>query len=184
MTAGMQKIGNTIPIIHVDSKDFIKIVRGVVEGINPQIIGIAERELGATLLERARCIKKIRNELDKINRNIPIHLLGTGNPISILVYSLCGADLFDSFDWYNSIVNPQNGHLYHFIQRELVVCNCKACEMKNIPYHLQTMAHNLIFYENFTAEIRKAIEEKRISQIINKYLPAHIHQKIKKIVEL
>jgi len=183
MTAGMQKLGNTIPIIHTNSEDFIKIIRGVVEGINPQIIGIVERELGASLFERAKAIKKIRDELDKIGRDIPIHLLGTGNPISMLIYTLCGADLFDSFDWYNSVVNPKNGLLYHFIQKELVECNCRACKMKNIPYNLQTMAHNLIFYEQFTDEIRKSIDEKQTFQLIQKYLPEHTHQIIKRILD-
>ena len=171
MTAAMQKLGNTVPIIHFSLKNLAEIIKGVVEDINPQMIGVTERELGAHFLERAKTVKMIREELDSMGRHIPLHLLGTGNPIALLVYALSGADSFDGLEWRDNVVNPENGHLYHFTQKDLVVCNCKACEIKNIPYHLQVMSHNLIFYERFMLEIRKAIEEKQINQLLNKYLP-------------
>ena len=183
MTAGIQRRGTTIPLIHSNSLLFPKIVRKVIEGINPQIIGIPERELGASLLERAKTLERIRYEIDKAEREIPIHLLGTGNPISILIYTLCGADLYDGLEWCKNVVNPETGHLYHFIQKDLLDCNCKACNT-DVPYHLQTMSHNLIFYNNFTKEIRQAIEDEQITEILNKYLPAKVIHKIKKIAGL
>lgn len=181
ITASMQKLGTTIPIIHSNAENFPKIVNGVVEGISPQIIGITERELGASLIERGRNLKKIRDELDKIRTEVPIHLLGTGNPTSLLVYTLCGGDLFDALEWCKNVVNPENGHLYHFAQRDLIKCNCKACRLDNIPYHLQTMSHNLIFYETFTEEIRQAIKKDEIIGLLNKYLPKHIIPKVMEI---
>jgi queuine/archaeosine tRNA-ribosyltransferase len=183
MTAGIQRSGATIPLIHSNPQLFPKIVRKVIEGINPQIIGIPERELGASLLERAKTLQRIRDEIEKAEREIPIHLLGTGNPISILIYTLCGADLYDGLEWCKNVVNPETGHLYHFIQKDLIECDCKACNT-DVPYHLQTMSHNLIFYNNFTKEIRQAIEDKQISEILNKYLPARVIYKIKKIAGL
>lgn len=184
MTVGMQKSGITIPIIHSNVENFPIIVRKVIEGINPQIIGIAERELGASLLERAKTLKKVRGEIDRIERDIPIHLLGTGNPISLLIYTLCGADLYDGLEWCKTVVNPENGHLLHFAQKDLVNCNCKACKAKELPYNLQTMWHNLIFYGMFTEEIRYALEDKQVNKILTKYLPKRIIPSIKKIAGL
>lgn len=181
ITAGMQRTGTTIPIIHSNSKKFPIIVRKVVEGINPQIIGIPERELGDNLLERAMTLNRIRDEMNKIEKAIPIHLLGTGNPISLLIYAICGADLFDGLEWYKYAVYPRTGHIYHYSQRDLIDCDCVACNNIELPYPLQTLGHNLIFYENFTEEIRQAISNGKISEILNKYLPKKIVPQIKKI---
>ena len=84
-TAGMQKTGFTIPIIHSIPKLFPQVLHKLVESINPEIVAIPERELGSGILERAHTIKRIRKELNKTKKSIPIHLLGTGNPISILI---------------------------------------------------------------------------------------------------
>ncbi len=180
MTAGMQRSGTTIPIIHSRIENFPSIVHDVVEGVNPQIIGIAERDLGAGLLEKAKTLKGIRNELDKIEVDIPIHILGTGSPVSLLVYTVCGADLYDGLEWCKNVVNPETGNLYHFSQKDLIDCNCKACSLE-LPYHLQTLWHNLIFYEKFTEEMRQAIGNGKISDILNKYLPKKIVPQIREI---
>jgi len=182
MTAGAQKSGLTVPIIHSIPKEFPTVVKKVVEGINPEIIGITERELGSSMLERAANLKKIRKELNKAKRDIPIHLLGTGNPISLLVYSLCGANLFDALEWCKTVVNPANAHLHHFVQMDLIECNCKSCQIKGLPYPARVMTHNLIFYENFMNEIRTAIAKKRTNALLKKYLPNHIINDVKKLM--
>lgn len=184
MTAGMQKSGTTIPIVHSIPKDFPETIKKVVTGIYPEIVGIPERELGGGLFERAETIKKIRDELSKNEIDIPIHVLGTRNPISLLVYTLCGADLYDGLEWCKCTANPESGHLYHFVQKDLLDCDCKACKMDDVPYGLQTMAHNLIFYENFTEEIRSSIEGNQISKIMSKYLPEKTVHTIEKIAGL
>jgi len=183
MTAASQKMGITIPIIHSNIENYPDVVMQVVESINPQIIGIPERELGSSLLERAETLSRIRLNLIKNKRDeLPIHLLGTGNPLSILIYFLCGADLFDALEWSTTVVDPKNGHLYHFTQKDLLECDCKACSIKNVPYHFKTMAHNLLFYEKFTLEIRKAVEENKIDSLLEKYLPKWFIPKIKKMM--
>lgn len=182
MTAGVQKLGTTIPIIHSIPEKFPDVIKGVVEGINPQIIGITERELGFSLLERATNLRTIRTNLDEFRKGIPIHLLGAGNPTSLLVYSLCGANFFDALEWCKNVVNPKNGHLYHFIQKELITCDCKACKLKQLGYQLQTITHNLIFYEKFMEEIRVCIRENKSEDLLKKYLPLHFAPSIKKLI--
>jgi len=183
-TAGTQKSGTTIPLLHSDTKSFPKVVRKVVEGINPEVIGIPERELGQSIFERATMVKKIRDELDKTNRQIPLHLLGTGNPISILIYTLCGADIYDGLEWCQTVVDPKTGYLFHFIQKDLIDCNCSACKIRDIAYHTQTIAHNLIFYKEFTETIRVSIIDDNIDHILNRYLDSRNSEKVKKIAGL
>lgn len=181
MTASVQKSGVTIPIIHATPNNFPFFVKKIIEGLNPQIIGITERDLGDSLLERANNLRIIRKELDKTREDIAIHLLGTGNPTSLLVYSLCGADFFDALEWCKNVVNPANGHLYHFVQMELIDCKCKSCKIRNLPYPVRVTSHNLLFYERFTNEIRESINSKGVDKLLSKYLPKHIIPKVKKL---
>lgn len=183
-TAGSQKIGTTVPLIHSTPKSLPKIIRGVVEGINPQVIGVPERELGSSIFERAATVKRIREELDKTGRQIPLHLLGTGNPISILIYTLCGADIYDAVDWYRIVIDPKTCHPFHFAQRELIDCNCNACMVKDVAYYTQTMAHNLIFYNEFTDKIRTSIEKDSVDQILGSCLGSKNAGEVKKIAGL
>ena len=182
-TAGAQRSGSTIPLIHSDPESLLKVIHDVVEGIRPEIIGIPERELGSSIFQRAVMVKKIREELDKADQHIPLHLLGTGNPISMLTYSICGADMFDGLEWCNTVVVPKTGHLFHFIQKELIDCDCTACKIKDIPYHTQTMAHNLVFYRKFIEKIQESIKNEEIDQILDAYLEQN-REKIKKIAGL
>jgi len=183
-TAGAQKSGTTVPLLHSDSKLFPEMARRVVERINPEVIGVPERELGASVFERAITVKRIRDELDRTNRQIPLHLLGAGSPISILIYTLCGADIYDALEWCDTIIDPKTCHLFHFAQKELIDCNCSACKVKDITYHTQAMAHNLIFYKKFTDRIRVSIEDNEIDQLLDACLGPRNTGKVKKMAGL
>ncbi|NJN11363.1 MAG: hypothetical protein HC836_34245 [Richelia sp. RM2_1_2] len=63
------------------------------------ILGITEKELGSSILERCRNILKIRSTLNEQNIQIPIHILGCLDPILMISYFLCGADIFDGLAW-------------------------------------------------------------------------------------
>lgn len=182
-TAGIQRSGTTIPLLHSEPNSFPDVVRKVVEGINPEVVGVPERELGSSIFERARTVKRIRDELDKTNRQIPLHLLGTGNPISILLYTLCGADIYDGLEWCQTVVDPRTGHLFHFAQKELIDCNCSACKIRSMAYHVQTMAHNLIFYNEFIKKVRISIDDNEIDSLLNDYLNQKNSNKFKDIME-
>ena len=183
-TAGMQKTGLTIPIIHSDPAHFPTIVKKVVKAINPEIIAVPERELGLGIFDRSKTIKRIRTELDKTKQNIALHLLGTGNPISILIYTTLGADMFDGLEWCKTVVNPATGHLLHFVQKDLFQCSCLACKDKRTPYHAKTMVHNLIFYANFMQRIKEGIKKNQLGKLLNEYLPEKSASRVKEIAEL
>ena len=63
------------------------------------VLGLTEKELGNSLLSRCTNILKIRNALDSIGSNRPIHIFGCLDPIGIVCYFLCGADIFDGTLW-------------------------------------------------------------------------------------
>jgi hypothetical protein len=74
-------------------------IKNLNETYNFDILGFTEKELGRSFEERCKNIIKIREELNKKGYNHPIHIFGCLDPISIIVYFLCGADIFDGLNW-------------------------------------------------------------------------------------
>jgi hypothetical protein len=67
------------------------------------LIGVAEKELGDTLAERLRTIACLRTALSNTGLETPIHILGCLDPITIWLFFLCGADVFDGLLWLRLI---------------------------------------------------------------------------------
>jgi hypothetical protein len=63
------------------------------------ILGFTEEELGSSLVQRCSSIYAIRKALLENGNNTPIHIFGCIDPISVLVYFFCGADIFDGLAW-------------------------------------------------------------------------------------
>lgn len=63
------------------------------------ILGFTEKELGNSVFERCKNIYLIRNELNQLGLDKPIHIFGCLDPLNIITYFLCGADIFDGLSW-------------------------------------------------------------------------------------
>lgn len=63
------------------------------------IIGVTEKELGNSILARMVNIAKIRIALDNSCNKAPIHVFGSLDPITSLLYFLAGAEIFDGLTW-------------------------------------------------------------------------------------
>ena len=91
-----------LPIVHArkrhgggyDLDALPSIIREMANRLNPPLIAIPERELGPGLIARAKTVRQIREELDKLPFYQPLHLLGTGNPLSIAVLTAAGCGQF------------------------------------------------------------------------------------------
>lgn len=64
-----------------------------------QIIGVTERELGNSILQRMLNIHKIRQALDAQNIIAPLHIFGSLDPVTSILYFLAGAEIFDGLTW-------------------------------------------------------------------------------------
>ena len=114
-----------MPIIHTQKEMIAYVAAKVVETIEPEMIAIPERNLGEGLLERVKILHQIRNTLNNLGYYCPIHLLGTDSPLSILLFSLFGADSFDGLLWCVTTADYDTGLLHHFHQSQR---NCpKSC---------------------------------------------------------
>ena len=62
-------------------------------------LGLTEKEVGNSLLNRCTNILEIRKALNSRGSSIPIHVFGCLDPLSVVSYFLCGADIFDGTLW-------------------------------------------------------------------------------------
>ena len=81
------------------SKDVDEIISHLEKMQKFDILGLTEKELGNTLLERMKNIAKIRHALDEKALNIPIHIWGGLDPMVSILYFIMGAELFDGISW-------------------------------------------------------------------------------------
>ena len=63
------------------------------------ILGITEKELATSPLERMIAIARLRRALDGISCHIPIHVFGALDPLSLCLYTVAGAEIFDGLTW-------------------------------------------------------------------------------------
>jgi hypothetical protein len=62
-------------------------------------VGVTEKELGASPLERCSALVRLRQGLAAVGLGMPIHVFGCLTPLAITAYFLCGADVFDGLAW-------------------------------------------------------------------------------------
>lgn len=66
---------------------------------NFNCFGITDKELGASLYERCQNLIGLRSFLSSEKCFIPIHIFGCLDPINVIIYFFCGADIFDGLSW-------------------------------------------------------------------------------------
>jgi len=84
------------------------------------------------LIERTFGCKPLRH-------NSAIHVLGSGDPISIALYTYCGADTFDRLDWSEMVFERNELRIVNLSQLELLRCDCKACARPRLLHPIPVM---------------------------------------------
>jgi len=80
------------------------------------ILGVTEKELGNSILDRMKAISQLRRKMDEIGLNIPIHVFGSLDPVTTPLFFMSGADIFDGLTWlryafYNKVgIYKYNSH--------------------------------------------------------------------------
>jgi queuine/archaeosine tRNA-ribosyltransferase len=164
-----------VPIVHGQRGSIPAISAEAAKRLNPILVAVPERELGDGLLDRAQTVAKIRRRLDRLGYYCGLHLLGTGNPISILVYSLCGADTFDGLEWCRTVVDYETARLHHFTHWDLFA-NQSGVDMRRLPYQARVLVHNLGFYAQWLDRIRSAIRAGKGLRLLEEHLPGKADQ--------
>ena len=162
-------LGTVIPIIHGSAASLPDAVRIVAEQLHPILLAVPERELGEGIVERTQTVRRIRESLNTLGRYYPLHLLGTGNPLSIISYAFAGADSFDGLEWCQTTVDHETGRLLHFQQWDLIRYQTKWGEPSPLPYIQSVLMHNLDFYQKFMVRLREAIRSEDTESFLRNY---------------
>jgi hypothetical protein len=139
-------------------------------------IAVPERELGEGICQKAKTIIKIRMKLSSLDRYQPIHILGTGNPLSILILAAAGADLFDGLEWCRTVADRDTGFLFHHQQfdffqsqsREMARYEIVREAMLEVDTSLSFKMglHNLDFFYEWMEELQNKIHVGSISEML------------------
>ena len=63
------------------------------------IVGVTEKEIGNSQLDRMVKIALLRCAMDTIGNTSPIHVFGSLDPLNVILYFLAGAEIFDGLTW-------------------------------------------------------------------------------------
>lgn len=177
---------SVVPIVHLPnnlkgniSECASYIIKAVAKELDPIMIAIPERELGDGLNKRFITVRNIRKELNRLGKYYPLHLLGTGNPITMSALAVAGADTFDGLEWCRTTVDPEKGHLFHF-QHYDCFKDIRTAEMGTVrrlienpktPYILRVVSFNFDYYNEFSKEMQSMIHSGQKNILLKNVVP-------------
>lgn len=164
-----------VPIIHGVARDLPGLCHAVAKQTGVPMLAVAERRLGDGVIDRARSILAIRKALDQLDRYVAMHLLGTGNPISIALYSAMGADSFDGLEWCQTVVDHNTGLLYHLSQADFFTKQTTWFDA-GLSFQARTLAHNLEFYTSWMQRLRVAAANETVVDFCRNNFPEHVYR--------
>jgi queuine/archaeosine tRNA-ribosyltransferase len=159
----------------------VPIVHGTIEGIvetcgklaqlGPPMIAVAERKLGAGIKARIDTVRKIRMSIG-MDSPVPLHLLGTGDPKSILAYAHAGADSFDAVDWSQFVFDPVSTELLPPARSDWIVPFDADGRSERLP---TVLVHNLSHYASWMESLRHELSG-GVTSLAVRWLPAEFAQ--------
>ncbi|MGQ3043426.1 MAG: toll/interleukin-1 receptor domain-containing protein [Brevundimonas aurantiaca] len=175
-----------VPIIHAprlagghDLEHFPTLLRNLASELRPPLLAIPERELGPGLICRIKAMMRIRAALDALPFYQPVHLLGTGNPWSIVTLTAAGADSFDGLEWCRVVVDRANHRLNHFQHFDFFIeqsmnspyeVTQAAVRSDDIHFAGKTAIHNLDYYSEIAALLQDACRRKALEALVTSLL--------------
>ncbi len=159
------------PIVHCrDLKEYASICNDISTAYKPKLIAIPERELGQGVLEIAKSIRVIRESLNHLEHYQNLHILGTGNPISMMLYAFSGANSFDGLDWCQTVVDYETGTLHHPLQLDMYQDQSSWGRDKSMTFFTRCYMHNLEFYKKWMSDLQQAIASGKELEMMQCYL--------------
>ena len=176
------------PIIHLSKltkknigENAAKILTTVASEVEPVMLAIPERELGDGLIARMETVLEIRKALNETGTYYPLHILGTGNPITMISLAAVGADTFDGLEWCRTVADYTNGHLFHFQHFDIMRKQCESMirlpivrQLVNdddIPYSMQVASYNLDYYQDCIRTMQDMIHSGQVEHLLKNTLP-------------
>lgn len=124
------------------------------------IIGVTEKELAGSVLDRMVRIAKLRKAMDEAGIKAPIHVFGSLDPVSVCLYFLAGAEIFDGLTWLRyayadgMCVYMHNAGAIRF-----------GIHVKDSLVKTRTLANNLYFLQELQQKLRDFQATKDFSKL-------------------
>jgi hypothetical protein len=163
-----------IPIVHATPDALPALCRRVAAATGVPMIAVPERRLGEGVFERAATVAQIRTALNEIHGYTALHLLGTGNPISIAIYTIFGADSFDGLEWCQTVVDHETSLLFHLSQADFFRGQTHWGG-EELSFQARTLAHNLQFYQDWVSRLRNALQRGEAIDFCRHNFPPRIY---------
>lgn len=158
-----------VPIIHGRRDLLPDIAKRVRNDLNALAVAVPERELGFDIRERVQTLRAIRMALGPAE-STRLHLLGTGNPSSILAYALTGADSFDGLEWCQTVVDHRSGLLHHLSHYPLFQDQTEWGTAPLSPL-ARALAHNLAFFRRWEQQLGEHRERATLETFAKAHFP-------------
>lgn len=163
------------PIVHAVPQVLPKVCAAVAARLKPDILAVPERVLGNGIVERARTLRAIRQEMnDRLDRWQILHLLGTGNPWSLLAFVACGADSFDGLEWCQTVVDHERATLHHLQHYDFFAWQSNFSQLSKLSFIVRALGHNLSFYADWIERLRQASATRSLGTMAREVLPSAI----------
>ena len=116
------------------------------------IVGVTEKELGRTMLDRMTQITSLRLAMDEAGIKAPLHIFGALDPLSVCLYYIAGAEIFDGLTWLRyayhdglCIYTHNQGVVKHglHVRDDLV----RSRALAENYYYLQSLQQRLLEFE-------------------------------------
>jgi len=183
-----------IPVVHAPlvtdkrrPEELPEIIESLVKEIDCSIVAIPERELGDGVITRAKSVQNVRAVMNSSTRYRAIHLLGTGNPITLAVLAAVGADVFDGLEWCRTAIDHDTALLHHPQHFDFFMDQCKFSEFEGVrtftsdrtrDFRLRLLVHNLDFFHRWITDFRSYVERGQVKEFLGMYLSEQIMAKL------
>ena len=164
-----------VPIVHGTSDSLPRLCTRIAKETQAPMVAVPERRLGSGIFERTRAVTALRHALNGLGRYVGLHLLGTGNPISIALYACAGADSFDGLEWCQTVVDHDTGLLFHLSQSDFFRRQTEWGD-EDLSFHSRTLAHNLAFYTDWMLRLRQAIHSDDAPRFCRFNFPPNVYR--------
>lgn len=118
-----------------------------------QLLGVTEKELGNSPLERMVRIARLRQALDNASLHIPIHIFGALDPLSVCLYFVAGAEVFDGLTW--SRYAYSSGQCIYVHNNAAVTY---GLEVNDDEARVRTIKDNLRYLDQLERSLRRLAE--------------------------
>jgi hypothetical protein len=125
-----------------------------------QLLGVTEKELGNSPLQRMVRIAKLRQALDDAHLSIPIHVFGALDPLSVCLYFVAGAEVFDGLTW--SRYGYSSGKCLYIHNNATVTY---GLEVKDDEARVLTIKDNLRYLDQLERSLRRLAETRDWGQL-------------------